>query len=1062
MNINAVIDTGANSSVISARLAKKLNLPIKNINTMVTMANNHVTKSPGYCENVPIIINKSNFPCKAIVLDESAHELLIGTNWLDKYRANIDFNSSTITLMNDYTNKLKFFCSKKPRKSLYKKLNDKEKIPLYSKFHRIIPSRAICSIDIKPLSNYAVDSGVKIMIYGDKNTPGNIANGVYDSSSELKPLIISNINSEPLIIQKGQKVTYAQTCKNCTIEPSTICKSVIDEEKIQKSYKGNESDKEDFMKMIIEANKKEIIKKEIELKHDINLEDPTKIFNQKQYKHSASEKEAINQKVIEMLEDGVIRPSFSNYSSPIVLIKKPDGSYRPCVDYRRLNSNTIKDVYPLPRIDETRDQLGEAAIFSKIDLKNGFWHIPIKESSKKLTAFRAGNKLYEFNKLPFGLCNSPATFQRVVDSLLGNYNLEFALIYLDDLIIYSKSKDEHLEKIQKILLKLRSYSLNINYEKSEFCKETIDYLGYIIGNGWVKISDEKTRAVKFFPKPKNTKQVQQFIGLTSYFRRFINNYARICLPLTSLLRKNNKFRFEENEIKAFNKLKELLTKEPILKLPRFGERFTVHTDACKDGLGAILLQKYEDKIHVIAYASRITNNYEKNYSTYELEGLAALFAIKVWRCYLYVSKFTLHTDNSALSYIKTNKNLSARLSRWILVLAEYDFDVVHRKGTQNQMADALSRNAIDKIYSSNTAKSRKIIENGKKKIIKQIHCDLGHANYKTVYRTIKEEYYWPKMRDEIESVVRSCLECARFNKNKRMKIHYPILVGESFERIGIDTMGPLRESHRGCRYILVAIDYLTKYVMMKAVKSKTAEEVAKFIYEDIILIHGPPHTILSDNGREYKNEILNKLCDRMKINRKYSTPYRPQTNGLVERTNQSLLGILAKNTYLNPKNWDKYINLIRYNYNTRFNSSIGMSPFELIFGRKPNVIFEENTPSMKERTSKEIASRISEIQSIKLKEIRDKQLKAKREISPADMLTIGEVVLIKNLLRNSKFEEKWIGPYIVQAIVPPLSYILIDSNRSINKIAHRKDIKRLHVDDEDEILMSNRDRFEDV
>lgn len=554
--------------------------------------------------------------------------------------------------------------------------------------------------------------------------------------------------------------------------------------------------------------------------------------------------------------------------------------------------------------------------------------------------------------MPFGLTNAPASFQRLMNSILASHNWICSVVYLDDIIIYSDNFEKHMTDITKIINELRSYNLTINFTKSEFCRDEIEYLGYILSDKGITINPEKTQAITNYPAPKNMKETQQFLGLVSYFRRFVNKFSLHAEPLTKLTRKDIKFEWKTEQEESFKYLKNNLINSPILKLPDYDKKFHVSIDASKLALGAVLTQYHNEVEHVVCYASRSTKLAEKNYSTYELEGLALLFALKVWRCYLLHNKFILYTDNKALTFLQRNKDLNARLTRWSLKLAEYDFEIVHRTGKSNKVADALSRidyenNEILKINETETRKINTLLYNDeqhekksleqKQKIIFEHHYDLVHANARTVYKSLKNFYRWKDMRNDCIELLKTCPECLIFNEDKITKANYPILIGESMERVGIDVIGPLIESEEGNKYIVIAIDYLTKFIFLHALKEKSATEIALFVFEDIILEHGCPNILLSDNGREFKNEIIESLCKLMSIDKKYSSPYRPQTNGLVERTNRTLLGILSKTVHKYPKRWDTYLRIIKFNYNIRYQESIKSSPFQLLYGRHPNL-----------------------------------------------------------------------------------------------------------------------------
>lgn len=322
----------------------------------------------------------------------------------------------------------------------------------------------------------------------------------------------------------------------------------------------------------------------------------------------------------EWIRNGIAKPSVSDYASPIVLVRKKDGSNRICMDYRLLNKKIIKDRYPLPLIEDQLDKLQGAKIFSTLDLKNGFFHVEVEESSRKFTAFIVPDGYYEFLRVPFGLCNSPAVFQKFVNAVFKELIKEgTVLTYMDDLIVLSEDCESGLTKLQRVLETASKTGLLINWDKCQFLQSKVEFLGHVIKNGRVQPSVRKTEAVEKFPIPTNIKQVQGFLGLTGYFRKFIPGYSLIARPLTNLLRADTKFRLEKEHHDAFVRLKIALVNKPVLNLYRLGAETELHTDASIHGYGAILLQrdKEDDALHPVYYASGKTTELEEKYTSYE-------------------------------------------------------------------------------------------------------------------------------------------------------------------------------------------------------------------------------------------------------------------------------------------------------------------------------------------------------------------------------------------------------------------------------------------------------------
>ena len=403
-------------------------------------------------------------------------------------------------------------------------------------------------------------------------------------------------------------------------------------------------------------------------------------------------REEVNTMIKDMLRRKVIRQSRSPWASPVVLVTKKDGTLRFCVDYRRLNSVTKPDIFPLPRIDDYLDVLSGAKYFSTLDLSSGFWQVEMDPESIEKIAFVTHNRSYEFTVMPFGLVNAPSTFQRLMETVMADLMPEKCLTYIDDVLVIGESFEEHLANLEAVLTRLREANLKLKPSKCKLMRDKVTYLGYCVSAEGISADPGKLDAVKKFPIPTDVKQVRSFVGLTSYYRRFIKSYAKVAKPLHNLTRKNTKFCWSKECQEAFEKLKNLLTSAPTLAFPDFEQPFILETDASGVGLGAVLAQRGQaGETRPIAFANRTLQGAEKRYSVTELEALGVVWAVKHFRHYIYGHHCTVITDHQPLRSLLNTPHPSGKLVRWGLALHEVNLEIVYRPGCKNSAADALSR-----------------------------------------------------------------------------------------------------------------------------------------------------------------------------------------------------------------------------------------------------------------------------------------------------------------------------------------------------------------------------------
>lgn len=814
--------------------------------------------------------------------------------------------------------------------------------------------------------------------------------------------------------------------------------------------------------------------KSTEIKMKIVMKDDEPVY-QHPRRLSAVEKEEVEKQMSEWLADGIIRPSCSDYASPIVLVKKRDGKTRICCDYRKINKKIVKDRFPLPLIEDVLDRLQGAKYFSTIDLKNGFFHVGVDEESVKFTSFVTPSGQFEFLRCPFGLCNSPAVFQRFITHIFRDLSLaNIALYYMDDIIILSSTEEEGVKNLRKVLELASSFGLEIKKEKCQFLRKRVDFLGFIIEDGKVQPSEEKSKAIKKFPEPKSIKHIQSFLGLTGYFRKFIFAYALIAKPLSDVLKREQKFVFGPEQRQSFEKLKELLTSEPVLHIYKQDAETQLHTDASKYGYGACLMQKSDDdgKFHPVYYMSRKTSPAEERYNSYELEVLAVINAVKKFRIYLLGIKFKIITDCSAFQKTMDKKDLTTRVARWALLLEEYSYEIEHRRGSRMAHVDALSRYPIvmsindlisqevgitkrlkiaqehdehigalrkivsnepyqdfmmknDILYKYNDGLELVVVpESMQTEIVKKAH-DIGHFAVAKTEEIIKREFYIPKLSEKIQACIRNCVTCILGSRKEGKKegMLHPIAKGDGpLTTYHVDHLGPLPSTNKNYQHIFAVIDDFSKFVWLYPTKSTTSKEVI-----DKLMVQqktfGNPARIISDKGTAFTSHEFQEYCNEEGIERVTITTGVPRGNGQVERVNRIIIPVLTKLSIDDPNKWFKHVERAQRALNSTIQRSIDTTPFEVLLGVKMRTKEDVQIKEILEKEAIQVFNEYreelrnnSKQQILKVQEENRKHYNLRRRKPRAYKL--GDLVAIKRTQFGAglKLCKKYLGPYEISKI----------------------------------------------
>lgn len=709
LNAKFLVDTGSGKSFINPNLAYQIYPEfISNENFSVRTA--HATSFHNEIVHIPIFPSfKINKYHKFYLFDFSEKfDGLLGIDFLIDIGAKINLNN--LKLETTQVNLPLYLQTKTPPNNVSNK--NKNQFPQ----DIIIPARVTQKVKV-PVNK---ESGVGILNYHDFNgaeMPDALVT-IIDSHAHT---VITNVRENPI------KITILNPFEiepidelDCNfiekMETDTELKDLLNKKQKQnlKKLRLNHCNKEEFkaIRNLCSEYRDIFYCEDIpltftnQIKHNINLTEETPIFT-KTYRYPQVHKSEVNKQVNQMLKDGIIQPSNSPWSSPIwVVPKKADASghkkWRIVIDFRKLNNKTIDDKFPLPNITDILDKLGKAQYFSTLDLANGFHQIEMNPHDIPKTAFSTETGHYEFKRMPFGLKNAPSTFQRVMNNVLRGLQNEICCVYLDDVIVYSTSLQEHINRLKLIFERFRQSNFKVQLDKSEFLHKEVAYLGHKITKEGVKPDPAKIDAVKNFPIPTTQKEIKSFLGLAGYYRRFIKDFAKISKPLTLCLKKNAKVVHNQSFRESFNHLKKLLINAPILRYPDFTQTFVLTTDASNIAIGAVLSQSNPPNDNPVAYASRTLNETEQRYSTIEKELLAIVWACRYFRPYLYGRKFKIFTDHRPLVWLFNLKEPNSKLIRWRLKLEEYDYEIIYKSGKQNLNADALSRISLHALETEST------------------------------------------------------------------------------------------------------------------------------------------------------------------------------------------------------------------------------------------------------------------------------------------------------------------------------------------------------------------------
>ncbi|KAL0533851.1 hypothetical protein IC582_028122 [Cucumis melo] len=848
-----------------------------------------------------------------------------------------------------------------------------------------------------------------------------------------------------------------------------------------------------------------------EVEFAIELEPGTVPISRAPYRMAPAELKELKVQLQELLDKGFIRPSVSPWGAPVLFVKKKDGSMRLCIDYRELNKVTVKNRYPLPRTDDLFDQLQGATVFSKIDLRSGYHQLRIKDEDVPKTAFRSRYGHYEFIVMSFGLTNAPAVFMDLMNRVFREFLDTFVIVFIDDILIYSKTEAEHEEHLRMVLQTLRDNKLYAKFSKCEFWLKQVSFLGHVVSKDGVSVDPAKIEAVTGWTRPSTVSEVRSFLGLAGYYRRFVENFSRIATPLTQLTRKGAPFVWSKACEDSFQTLKQKLVTAPVLTVPDGSGSFVIYSDASKKGLGCVLMQQGK----VVAYASRQLKSHEQNYPTHDLELAAVVFALKIWRHYLYGEKIQIFTDHKSLKYFFTQKELNMRQRRWLELVKDYDCEILYHPGKANVVADALSRKVShsaalitrqaplhrdleraeiavsvgavtmqlaqltvqptlrQKIVDAQSndpylVEKRGLAEAGqtaefslssdggllferrlcvpsdsavKTDLLAEAHSSpfSMHPGSTKMYQDLKRVYWWRNMKREVAEFVSKCLVCQQVKapRQKPAGLLQPLSIPEwKWENVSMDFITGLPRTLRGFTVIWVVVDRLTKSAHFVPGKSTyTASKWAQLYMSEIVRLHGVPVSIVSDKDARFTSKFWKGLQTAMGTRLDFSTAFHPQTDGQTERLNQVLEDMLRACALEFPGSWDSYLHLMEFAYNNSYQATIGMAPFEALYGKccRSPVCWDEvgeqrlMGPELVQSTNEaiqKIRSRMHTAQSRQKSyaDVRRKDLEF--EVGDKVFLKVAPMRGVLRFEKRGKLSPRFVGPFEILERIGPVAYRL--------------------------------------
>ncbi|UYV82889.1 hypothetical protein LAZ67_22001252 [Cordylochernes scorpioides] len=784
-----------------------------------------------------------------------------------------------------------------------------------------------------------------------------------------------------------------------------------------------------------------------------------KVVTIRPYRVPICDQREIRSQIRQMLDNDIIEPSYSPFSSPVTLVTKRDKTKRFCIDYRKVNEVISSDVHPLPRIEDILDRLARAKYFSTADVSSAYWQVPIHPDSRPLLAFATIDGLYQPTRLPFGLKTSPQIYERAINQVLQGHGLDCVAHYFDDFVIYSETLEEHQEHLRRFFAFCDAENLQLNLTKCEFFRQTIEFLGYTITAGTTTPLIRNTDVIHAIPPPNNRKTLQSFLGAVNVYNKFIPDYARLRTPLNNLLKKDVTWDWDDKCQKAFTSLKESLTQHPVLHLYKDELPCQVYCDASTLGIAGVLKQVHSaGKAYPVQYFSRALRVHERNYTISELECLAIVESVEKFRVYLMGRKFTIFSDHHALQWLKTIKNPSGRLFRWSLRLSCYEYEVRYIKGSLQHEADLLSRNPFCGFLDTTLIKNHQLTPSGESKLtidrnglqtlkrrgvtkivvpdalvpdlLTKVHSRYNHPGISQMTRLISTQYYWKGMSEDISKTTKACAICQSTKPPRGPTFgelgQLPVAT-QPFDLVALDTIAGLAKYGNAKTYLHVVVDHFSRYTWTfpsKSTSLTTYQQVIKRVLQD-----GSPKRLLTDRAPAFTSPKFRKFLINRNIHPLLTTSNNPQANGLCERLNATLTGKLRLLHLENPKAaWTKLAKRVTVVYNNTPHSVTGFPPGYLMFGVLPPELTEHVNPYPVLTTARRIAHERTQAKHLKDKHAYDQQHKTPH-FEPGDLV----LVKVYHHPNTGKLAPYFTGPYEILEIISPNVVRINRPNQPLNR-----------------------------